>query len=62
MSLVLLLVWPLSVDCIIMCTEWTGYIKLRSNISIHESGRERIALGDAVGSLIVQGALQFHYN
>ena len=31
-------------------------------MSIHESGRERIALGDAVGSLIVQGGLQLAYN
>ena len=28
---------------------------LRSNITIHESGREPTGLGDAVGSLIVQG-------
>lgn len=35
---------------------------LSSQISIHKSGRECIALGDSVGSLIVQGGLQLAYN
>jgi hypothetical protein len=37
----------LSMDCI-MHTGWTSYCMLRSKMSIHESERERIALGDAV--------------
>lgn len=48
----------MSVDCIIIDTGWTGFLMLRSKLSIHESGRETIALGEAVGSLIVQGGLQ----
>jgi hypothetical protein len=46
--------------CIIMQTGWTGYTMLHSKRSIHESGIERrpIGLGDAVGSLTVQGGLQ----
>jgi hypothetical protein len=35
---------------------------LRSNISIHESGRERIGLGHVVASFIGQGSLQLAYN
>ena len=48
----------LSVDCIIMHTAWTGYIMLHSKRSIHESGREYIGQGNAIGSLIVQSGLQ----
>jgi hypothetical protein len=48
----------LCVDCIIMNTRWTGYLMLHFKVSIHESERERIGLGDAVGSLIMQGGLQ----
>ena len=36
-----------------MHSGWSGYLMLRSKMSIHGSGRELIALGDAVGSLIV---------
>jgi hypothetical protein len=53
-----ILVIASDVDCIIMHTEWTGYLMLRSNMSIHESGREHIALGGAISSLIVQCILQ----
>ena len=35
---------------------WLPYDTLQT--SIHVSGREHIGLGDAVGSLIVQGGLQ----
>ena len=33
-----------------MHTGWTGYLMLRSKMSIHDSGREHLALGHAVGS------------
>ena len=57
-------IWVITCECeLCYYAYWMDWLPCATlQMCIHESGRERIALGDAVGSLIAQGDLQLAYN